>query len=82
MPSSWRADLKALIGLRTACDSPKQPELQAVWDGLRPTREDREVKLHIDEPEDLADKLLTMLGGGRAQLRETKPSRCIMRFRR
>jgi len=56
--------LRALIGFGRLAVSPKEPDLQRVFDGLRPTRENREVKLHIDEPEDLADKLLSMLGGG------------------
>lgn len=56
--------LRALIGFGRLAVSPKEPDLQRVFDGLRPTRENREVKLHIDEPAELADKLLTMLGGG------------------
>ena len=43
--------------------SSKQPQLQAVWDGLRPTREGREVKLHIEEPEETVDGLLDLLLG-------------------
>jgi hypothetical protein len=55
--------LKALIGLGRLSTSEKQPELQMVWDGLRPTRENREVKLHIDEPEQSVDGLLNLLLG-------------------
>jgi hypothetical protein len=55
--------LKAMIGLGRLSTSPKQPELQKVWDGLRPTRENREVKLHIDEPEESVDSLLTLVLG-------------------
>jgi len=55
--------LKALIGLGRLSVSPKQPGLQTVWDGLRPTRENREVKLHIDEPEESMDDLLNLLLG-------------------
>ena len=55
--------LKALIGLGRLSVSAKQPELQTVWDGLRPTRENREVKLHIDEPEESVDGLLNLLLG-------------------
>jgi hypothetical protein len=56
--------LRAMIGFGRLSISPKQPDLQRVFDGLRPTRENREVKLHIDEPEELVDKLVTLLGGG------------------
>ena len=56
--------LRALIGFGRLSVSPNRPDLQRVFDGLRPTRENREVKLHIDEPEELVDKLVTMLGGG------------------
>ncbi len=56
--------LRALIGFGRLSISPNQPDLQRVFDGLRPTRENREVKLHIDEPEELVGKLVTMLGGG------------------
>ena len=55
--------LKALIGFGRLSVSSKQPELQAVWDGLRPTRESRDVKLHIDEPEETVDALLDLLLG-------------------
>jgi hypothetical protein len=55
--------LKALIGFGRLSVSPKQPQLQMVWDGLRPTRENRDVKLHIDEPEQTVDGLLDLLLG-------------------
>jgi hypothetical protein len=55
--------LKALIGFGRLSVSPKQPQLGMVWDGLRPTRENREVKLHIDEPEETVDGLLDLLLG-------------------
>jgi hypothetical protein len=54
--------LKAMIGLGRLSTSSKQPELAAAWDGLRPTREGREVKLHIDESEQSVDSLLNLLG--------------------
>ena len=56
--------LKAMIGLGRLSTSPKQPELLAAWDGLRPTREGRDVKVHIDEPEQTVDALLNLLLGG------------------
>jgi hypothetical protein len=55
--------LKALVGLGRLSVSAKQPELAAVWDGLRPTRESRDVKLHIDEQEQSVDGLLNLLLG-------------------
>jgi hypothetical protein len=55
--------LKALIGFGRLSTSPKEPELLKAWDGLRPTRENRDVKLHIDEPEDTLDSILTMALG-------------------
>ncbi len=55
--------LKALIGFGRLSVSPKQPELLAAWDGLRPTREGHDVKLHIDEPEQAVDALLNLLLG-------------------
>ncbi len=55
--------LKALIGFGRLSVSSKQPQLQAVWDGLRPTRENREVKLHIEEPQETVDGLLDLLLG-------------------
>lgn len=55
--------LRALIGFGRLSVPANQPQLQQIWDGLRPTREDREVKLHIEEPPELVDKLIGMLGG-------------------
>ncbi len=55
--------LRALIGFARLSSPANQPDMQKVWDGLRPTRENREVKLHIEEPEDLVDQLLTTLFG-------------------
>jgi hypothetical protein len=59
--------LKAMIGLGRLSVSPKQPQLKMVWDGLRPTRENREVKLHIDEPEETLDGLFDLLLGRAAK---------------
>jgi hypothetical protein len=53
--------LRALIGFGRLGTPANQPDLQKAWDGLRPTRENREVKLHIDEPQDLVDRLLALL---------------------
>lgn len=53
--------LRALIGFGRLGTPANQPDLQRAWDGVRPTRENREVKLHIEEPPDLVDKLLALL---------------------
>jgi hypothetical protein len=55
--------LKAMIGLGRLSTSAKQPQLLRAWDGLRPTRVNRDVKLHIDEPEQAVDSLLDLLLG-------------------
>ena len=55
--------LNALVGFGRLSVPKNQPQLAGVWDGLRPTRENREVKLHIDESPELADKLAGMLAG-------------------
>jgi hypothetical protein len=55
--------LRALIGFGRLSVPANQPDLQRIFDGLRPTREGREVKLHIDEPEDLIGQLSKMLSG-------------------
>lgn len=55
--------LRALIGFARLSSPANQPDMQKVWDGLRPTRENREVKLHIEEPEELVDKLVTTVWG-------------------
>jgi len=55
--------LKAMIGFGRLSTSSRQPEFLAAWDGLRPTREGREVKVQIDEPEQSVDSLLNLLLG-------------------
>lgn len=54
--------LRALIGFGRLASPPNQPDLQRAFDGLRPTVEGREIKLHIDEPEDAVEKLLALAG--------------------
>lgn len=54
--------LRAFIGLARLSVPANQPELQQVWDGLRPTREGTDVKLHIDEPEDMVGRIAALLG--------------------
>lgn len=55
--------LTAIISLAAAAMPQNQPELQKVWEGIRVTHEDGEVRLQIDEPEDLAERLVAMLWG-------------------
>jgi hypothetical protein len=55
--------LRTLIGFGQLAVPPNQPELQKAWDGLKITRENREVKLHIEEPEEVLDKLFNLLLG-------------------
>jgi hypothetical protein len=55
--------LHGMIGLGQLSTSAKQPQLSKVWDGLRPTRENREVTLRINEPGDAVDSLLDLLLG-------------------
>ncbi len=58
--------LRAMIGFARLGAPANQPDLQKALDGLRPTVEGREVKLHIDEPEDAMEKLLDLAGGRKA----------------
>jgi hypothetical protein len=53
--------LKALVGFGRLSTPANNPELQTAWDGLRPTRDGRDVKLHIEERPELVDKLLALL---------------------
>jgi hypothetical protein len=55
--------LRAMIGFGRLAVPPNQPDGQKIFDGLRPTREGREVKLHIDEPEEVVDRLVKMVPG-------------------
>ena len=55
--------LKAFIGLGRLNTPAKQPELQAAWDGLRVTEQDKHVKLYIDVPQNVVDQFLALLIG-------------------
>lgn len=55
--------LRGMIGLGQISTSAKQPQLAKVWDGLQPSRENREVTLRINEPGDAVDSLLDLLLG-------------------
>ena len=55
--------LRAFIGFGRLSVPANKPELQQAWDGLRPTREGAEVKLHVDESEEMVGKLMGLAGG-------------------
>jgi hypothetical protein len=57
--------LKAFIGLGRLNTPANQPEMQAAWDGLRTTREDKRVKLYIDVPQNVVDQFLGLWMGRR-----------------
>jgi len=57
------AALKALIGLGRLSTPANQSDLQRVWDGLRVTEQERQVKVHIDEAPELLDRALSLLVG-------------------
>lgn len=55
--------LKAFIGLGRLNTPAKEPEMQAAWDGLRTTLQDRRVKLYIDVPQNVVDQFLALWMG-------------------
>ena len=55
--------LKAFIGLGRLNTPAKQPEMQAAWDGLRVTLQDKRVRLYIDVPQNVVDQFLTLWMG-------------------
>jgi hypothetical protein len=55
--------LKAFIGLGRLNTPANQPEMQAAWDGLRTTLQDKRVKLYIDVPQDMVDQFLGLWMG-------------------
>ena len=57
------AGVKAMIGLGRLSTPSNQPDLQRVWDGLRVTEQERQVKLHIDVPPELLDRALNLFQG-------------------
>lgn len=57
------AAVKAGIGLGRLSTSTKQPELQRVFDGLRVTEQERQVKLYVEEPPELLNKALDLAIG-------------------
>jgi hypothetical protein len=57
--------LKAFIGLGRLNTPAKETEMQAAWDGLRTTLEDKRVKLYIDVPQNVVDQFLGLWVGRR-----------------
>lgn len=58
--------LKAFIGLGRLNTPADQKEMQAAWDGMRVTLQDKRVKLYIDVPQDVVDQFLNLwMGRGR-----------------
>lgn len=55
--------LKALVGMGRLSTPSNQPDLQRVWDGIRVTNQNRQVKLYITEPEELVEKSLDLWTG-------------------
>jgi len=57
--------LKAFIGLGRLNMPANQPEMQAAWDGLRTTLQNKRVKLYIDVPQNMVDQFLALWMGRR-----------------
>jgi len=57
--------LKAFIGLGRLNTPADQKELQAAWDGLRVTMQEKHVKLYIDVPQNVVDQFLKLWMGRR-----------------
>lgn len=58
--------LRALVGLGRMAVTKEQPERGKILDGLRVTQESHKVNIHIEEPEELVDTFLDLVGLGRA----------------
>jgi len=58
--------LRALQGLGRMAITKEQPERGKILDGLRVTQESHKVNIHIEEPEELVDTFLNLVGLGRA----------------
>jgi hypothetical protein len=52
--------IKAFIGLGRLSAPNDQPDLQRFWDGLRVTQEARIVRTHIDVPEEIVEKTVSI----------------------
>jgi hypothetical protein len=54
------AALKGLIGLGRLSTPANQPDAQRIWDGFRVTEQNKQVKLYVDQPQELVDKLISL----------------------
>jgi hypothetical protein len=52
--------LRGLIALGRLSTPANQADAQRIWDGFRVTEEKKQVKLYIDQPEELVEKLLSL----------------------
>ena len=50
--------LKGLIGLGRLSTPSKEPDAQRIWDGFRVTEENKQVKLYVDQPPELVEKMI------------------------
>ncbi len=50
--------LKGLIGLGRLSTPPNQPDAQRIWDGFRVTEQNKQVKLYVDQPQEMVEKLI------------------------
>lgn len=50
--------LKGLIGLGRLSTPKDQPDAQRIWDGFRVTEQNKQVKLYVDQPQDLVENLI------------------------
>jgi hypothetical protein len=58
--------LKAFVGLGRLNTPADQKEMQAAWDGMRVTLQDKRVKLYIDVPQNVVDRFINLwMGRGR-----------------
>ncbi|HEY2843573.1 MAG TPA: hypothetical protein VGJ09_07990 [Bryobacteraceae bacterium] len=58
--------LRALLGLGRMAITKQQPERGRILDGLSVTQESHKVNIHIDEPEEVVETFLDLVGLGRA----------------
>jgi hypothetical protein len=57
--------LKAFVGLGRLNTPANEKEMQAAWDGMRVTLQDRRVKLYIDVPQNVVDQFINLWMGRR-----------------
>jgi hypothetical protein len=59
--------LQALIGLGRFATPKNKPELEKLWDGIRVTQQGSDVRISIDEPEELVDAFFNLTMGSPAR---------------